>query len=68
LLWLEERKTDFALFATIFIPEDLGMFDYFYGFPDDVEAVGVDRRYSFTFTKFRTYRNMSYKPIKPTRE
>jgi hypothetical protein len=64
----KEVKPDFALFAPIFIPEDMGMFDYFDGFPDDVGAVGVDRRYSFSFTKFRTYRNMSYKPIKPTRE
>jgi hypothetical protein len=44
------------------------MFDYFDGFPDDMGAVGVDCRDTFSFTKFHTYRNLSYKPVKPTRE
>jgi len=48
--------------------EDLGMFDYFDGFPDDVGTVCVDIRWSCNFTKFHTYRNLSYKPIKPARE
>jgi hypothetical protein len=50
------------------MPEDLGMSDYFDGFPDDVRTVCVDIRCSFSFTKFHTHRNLSYKPIKPTRE
>jgi len=50
------------------MPEDLGMFDYFDGFPDDVGTVCADIRWSCSFTKFNTYRNLSYKPIKPARE
>jgi hypothetical protein len=63
-----EVKPNVALFASIFMPEDLGIFDYCDGFPDDVGTVGVDMRYRFSSTEFHTYRNLSYKPIKPARE
>jgi hypothetical protein len=51
----KEVKPDIALFVSIFMPEDLGMLDYFDDFPDDVGIVGVDIRYSLSCTKFHTY-------------
>jgi hypothetical protein len=38
----KEMKPDFTQFVSIFKDEVVGVFDYFGGFPDDVEMVSVD--------------------------